>query len=74
VGDLRPPLLIVVGERDRRFHAGAEFLARAVPGSTDLRVVGAGHHPQRSNPDDVARALLAHFATADLVAQENHRS
>ena len=65
VGELDPPLLVVVGERDTRFHAGADFLARAVPGSTLHRVAGAGHHPQRTHADEVAAAVLAHLDAAD---------
>ena len=65
VGDLQPPLLVVVGERDMRFHAGADFLARAVPGSTLLRVAGAGHHPQQTHADEVAGAVLKHLAAAE---------
>jgi pimeloyl-ACP methyl ester carboxylesterase len=64
VDELTPPLLVVVGERDARFQAGADFLHRAVRGSTLLRVPDAGHHPQRSHPEQVAAALLTHFGGA----------
>ena len=64
-GELVPPLLLVVGERDTRFHAGVAYLEKAVPGCIVHRVSGAGHHPQRTHADEVARSVAAHIAAAD---------
>jgi pimeloyl-ACP methyl ester carboxylesterase len=64
-GALVAPLLLVVGERDTRFHAGVDYLAKAVPGSTVHRVAGAGHHPQRAHAAEVARVLAAHLEGAE---------
>jgi pimeloyl-ACP methyl ester carboxylesterase len=58
---LATPLLVIVGERDTRFLASAAYLGRAVDGATVVRVAGAGHHPQRSHPDQVATAILDHL-------------
>ena len=57
------PLLIIVGERDTRFHAGADYLGRVVPTSTTVVVPGAGHHPQRDDPNAVVEAILAHLGS-----------
>lgn len=57
---LRPPLLVLVGERDTRFHAGAAFLGRVVDGATVVHLSGAGHHPQRTHAGLVAAAILDH--------------
>jgi pimeloyl-ACP methyl ester carboxylesterase len=63
-GALVPPLLLVVGERDERFHAGVAYLAKAVPGCRVHRVGGAGHHPQRTHAGDVAPVVVAHITAA----------
>jgi pimeloyl-ACP methyl ester carboxylesterase len=65
---LVPPLLVVVGERDVRFHAGTDHLARTVPGSVVCRIGDAGHHPQRTHAEEVARAVARHIAPAGSVA------
>ena len=65
VGELIPPLLVVVGERDTRFHPGAAVLERRVPGCSCLRVAGAGHHVQRTHAGEVAAAVLAHVDGAE---------
>jgi pimeloyl-ACP methyl ester carboxylesterase len=57
------PLLIIVGERDTRFHAGADYLGRIVPGSTTVVVPGAGHHPQLDDPNAVVDAIVAHLGS-----------
>lgn len=65
VGELIPPLLVVVGERDTRFQPSAAVLERRVRGCTCLRVAGAGHHVQRTHAGEVAAAVLAHVDAAD---------
>ena len=62
--DLVPPLLLVVGERDRRFHAGVAYLGKTVPGCRVHRVGGAGHHPQRTHAAEVAGVVTEHIAAA----------
>ncbi len=71
VAELQPPLLVIVGERDERFHAGAAYLGRAVDGSTVRYIVGAGHHPQRTHPQEVAAALLEHIAKSTTAVSED---
>lgn len=56
---LRCPLAQIVGERDRRFHAGARFVQRTLPASVLHVVAGAGHHPQRTHPGVVLDAIPA---------------
>jgi pimeloyl-ACP methyl ester carboxylesterase len=62
VSTLEPPLLVVVGERDTRFHAGAAYLERAVPGTVTYRVADAGHFPQRTHAAEVTRIVQRHIA------------
>jgi pimeloyl-ACP methyl ester carboxylesterase len=61
VSGLEPPLLVLVGERDTRFHAGCAFLARTVPGCVMQEIAGGGHHVQRNRADEVATAVLVHL-------------
>jgi pimeloyl-ACP methyl ester carboxylesterase len=50
------PCVIIVGEGDRRFHAGSEYLARALDAPL-LVVPGAGHHPHASHAEAVNDAI-----------------
>jgi pimeloyl-ACP methyl ester carboxylesterase len=66
VGGVRCPLVHVLGSRDRRYRAGAEYLRTVLPHSALVEIEGAGHHPQRSHPQQVAAALMsARPASAD---------
>jgi pimeloyl-ACP methyl ester carboxylesterase len=65
LADLRPPLLQIVGERDRQFHAGVDHIARTVAGSRVVRAAGAGHHPQRSHPTLVVQQIEQLVAGAE---------
>jgi len=62
---LQPPLLVIVGERDTRFHAGTSYLERTVPGCAVHRIAGAGHFPQRTHASEVAALVLDHVNAAD---------
>ena len=57
------PVLIVAGERDERFLAGARHMADTIPGATLEVVAGAGHAPNITHAaqfdDVVARFLRA---------------
>jgi 2-succinyl-6-hydroxy-2,4-cyclohexadiene-1-carboxylate synthase len=58
---LRPPTLVLAGERDAKFSAIARSMARAIPGSRLRLVPGAGHAPHLEAPDKYLAALLDHF-------------
>jgi len=48
------------------FLAGADALARQIPGATRVDVEQAGHHPHRENEEAWLDAVSAHLArTAD---------
>ena len=64
VGELVPPLMVIVGEHDVRFHPGAAYLGRRVPRSAVHQIAGARHHVQRSHPDEVARLVVDHVDAA----------
>jgi pimeloyl-ACP methyl ester carboxylesterase len=63
---LAVPLLVLVGEQDARFLAGAAYLGRTVPGCIVKHIAGAGHFPQRTHAADVADALLSYLGGSDL--------
>ena len=62
LGALAAPVLVVVGERDKRFLAGAAVLERRVPRARLFVVAGAGHHVQRTHAGQVAAAVREHLA------------
>lgn len=53
------PVLLVVGERDEKFHGAFEYLGRRLPDTRSVFVAGAGHHVHRSHADEVGDALAA---------------
>jgi len=57
LGTITVPVFVVVGERDRRFHAAAEVFAAKL-GAPVLWVEGAGHHPHESHAGIVGPAVL----------------
>ena len=58
---LRPPTLILAGERDPKFSAIARSMARAIPGARLRLFAGAGHAPHLEAPDEYVTAVLDHF-------------
>jgi 2-succinyl-6-hydroxy-2,4-cyclohexadiene-1-carboxylate synthase len=61
---LRPKALLVAGERDAKFRAIAQSMARAIPGARLRLLARAGHAPHLESPDEYAEALLDHFTKA----------
>lgn len=61
LGELRMPMLLVVGEGDAKFRDIAERMAAAIPSATTTWVDGAGHAVPLDRPDATA-ALIAEFA------------
>lgn len=60
---LSVPVLIVRGDADVYLSAEiAERLHREIPRSRLLRIATAGHYIQEDEPEQVAKALLDHFA------------
>ena len=57
LGELRVPVALVVGERDRKFRALAERMAAAIPDATVHVVAGAGHAVALERPDALAALL-----------------
>jgi pimeloyl-ACP methyl ester carboxylesterase len=62
---LQPPLLVIEGKRDTRFHAGTAYLERTVPGCAVYRIAGAGHFPQRTHATEVAALVLEHVTASE---------
>jgi pimeloyl-ACP methyl ester carboxylesterase len=63
LAELAIPVTLVAGERDAKFRAIAEQMARAIPDCGTEVVPGAGHAAQLERPDVVA-ALIARPAGA----------
>ena len=58
LAELTMPVVLIVGERDRKFRAVAEQMARAIPSASIELISGAGHAVHLEAPELVA-ALLA---------------
>jgi len=56
---LTVPVLQIVGERDKQYHAALEVLKTRVPDIETMIVAGAGHHVHRSHAADVAKRILS---------------
>ena len=60
LGGIRVPTLVLVGEGDELTPPErAAEMARAIPGSREVRVPDSGHLSTLERPDEVTRALLA---------------
>jgi len=57
LGDLTMPVALVVGERDAKFRAIAERMARRLPRGEIVVVEGAGHAVALEAPEAVAEAI-----------------
>ena len=55
------PVLLVVGERDTRYHAGMAYMAKVF--DTEVVIIpGAGHHVHRSHADEINPRLVEFIA------------
>jgi 2-succinyl-6-hydroxy-2,4-cyclohexadiene-1-carboxylate synthase len=59
LGELRMPLVLVVGERDSKFRATAQQIAGAAPNAELVIATGAGHAVHLEAPDRVAEVICA---------------
>jgi 2-succinyl-6-hydroxy-2,4-cyclohexadiene-1-carboxylate synthase len=57
LGELRMPVLLIVGGRDERFQAVAVRMAAGIPHAEVAIVAGAGHAVHLENPEEVARLI-----------------
>lgn len=57
LGELRMAVVLILGERDRKFRAIAERMAGEIAGAELVVVPGAGHAVHLEAPDRVARAI-----------------
>jgi 2-succinyl-6-hydroxy-2,4-cyclohexadiene-1-carboxylate synthase len=57
--ELRMPVTLLAGERDTKFTAIAQEMARCIPQATVTIVSGAGHAVHLERPDAVVEALLS---------------
>jgi 2-succinyl-6-hydroxy-2,4-cyclohexadiene-1-carboxylate synthase len=57
LGELRMPVMLIVGGRDERFQAIAVRMAGGIPHGEVAIVAGAGHAVHLENPQEVARLI-----------------
>ncbi len=57
LGELRMPVMLIVGGRDERFQATAFRMAGSMPHAEVAIVAGAGHAVHLENPAEVARLI-----------------
>jgi 2-succinyl-6-hydroxy-2,4-cyclohexadiene-1-carboxylate synthase len=57
LGELRMPVMMIVGGRDERYQAIAVRMARGIPHGEVAIVAGAGHAVHLENPEEVARLI-----------------
>jgi 2-succinyl-6-hydroxy-2,4-cyclohexadiene-1-carboxylate synthase len=62
---LRPPTLVLAGERDAKFSELARKMARSIPGARLCLVASTGHAPHLEAPDEYLAALLEHFTPSE---------
>jgi pimeloyl-ACP methyl ester carboxylesterase len=62
LGEIRCPVLVLVGAADGAFVAAADVLAKGIPGARHVVIPGAAHHPHRDNPSAWLAAVEAHLA------------
>lgn len=55
------PVLLVVGDRDARYHAGMAYMAKVFETEV-VTIAGAGHHVHRSHAEEVNRRLVEFVA------------
>ncbi len=60
------PVTLIAGERDTKFTALADEMARLIPDATVMIVPGAGHAVHLERPDAVVEILLAMTRTVPV--------
>lgn len=55
LGNLRCPVLILCGEKDKANRQAARSLAAALPGASLREIAGAGHEVNRDAPEELAK-------------------
>lgn len=55
--EIQVPVLLVVGERDRRYHDGMSYMDRKLAHSRSLVLEDAGHHPHTSSAAEFNTAM-----------------
>jgi 2-succinyl-6-hydroxy-2,4-cyclohexadiene-1-carboxylate synthase len=69
LGELQMPVVLMVGERDAKFQAIAQRMARALGRAEVVVVAGAGHAVHLERPDQVAQAIEPGRAAPDRLTR-----
>ena len=64
--DVDVPTLVVVGERDRQFLKGADYMAAKIPGAEHRVISGAGHASNIDQSEEFNRLVADFLARHDL--------
>jgi pimeloyl-ACP methyl ester carboxylesterase len=60
------PTLVLVGERDKRYHAATDYMAAKIPGAKKVVIPGAGHAANIDQPEAFNRAVMDFLAEIGL--------
>lgn len=63
------PTLLLVGEKDRRYHGGSEYMQRKLQSARLVMVPDAGHHPQETHAELVNAEIQRFFQTSGFGGQ-----
>ena len=55
--ELTIPVTLITGERDEKFRALAEQMAKRLPNAQHVTIPNTGHAPQLEDPHAVAQAI-----------------
>ena len=58
--ELTIPVTLITGERDEKFRAHAEEMAKRLPNAQHVTIPNTGHAPHLEDPEGVARAFAYH--------------
>lgn len=70
LGEIRCATLVLVGEADAAFLAGAAALERGIPGARRVTLADAGHHPHQEAREAWLAAVRTHLTQADPAPRE----
>jgi len=66
LAEIDVPVLVMVGEKDRAFHGGTDYMAGKIPGARKVMIQNAGHTANLHQPDAFNAAILAFLSSIGL--------
>jgi pimeloyl-ACP methyl ester carboxylesterase len=65
LGDIKVPVLVVVGANDTPFLTASDYMAKKIPGARKLVIPDAGHAVNIDRPEEFNRAVLEFIETVN---------